>query len=118
MTVEEFVRARVEETRKMVADAVDIESDLGYRLMRLCDSVLIIVEMQKTWPVLMEGQPKLEINRKGSMDDYVIQMTHNINWMTAQAYKEKFAKEPLPTPTIRKIAAMWSWHPDYDIAWG
>jgi hypothetical protein len=74
-----------------------------------------IVELHKSWPVLVEGPP--EMTKADSLSDMTFRLTRQIAWLTQEEYRKRFGDEPPTTPMLRALAAVYADHPDYREEW-
>lgn len=77
-----------------------------------------ILEQHRSWPVLASEPPSLEPMQSNDPSEFRYQMTQRMRWLTTADYVKHFGTEPPVAPMIRKMAAIWADHPDYDQEWG
>ena len=116
MNIEAFIEARLRETLEMAEQTMDIDSDLGNRIERQCQVLMDIVEMHESWPVLVQSPVEFDV-KPGDVDSYIMYAQQKIQWLTEKEYYKKFGEQPPTAPLVNRIAAIFSWHPDYDPAW-
>lgn len=131
MTITEFILARLAEKQKratvtMSCNQVHPEYDtmcavlhqqVDDQALRECEAMRQIVELHKSWPVLMERPPTFEPVDSATPDTFAMRASQQIAWTTEQQYRESFGSEPPTAPMTRALAAIWSDHEDYDEAW-
>lgn len=115
--IEEFIDARVEEI-ELSAAALPMDEAEG--LHQLCHAIRMLIDWHKTWPVLVEGPietEKIEQSPVASTDTMVFRMMKQFQWMTSEAYVQRFGHDAPTAPIICKIANIWRRHPDFDETW-
>lgn len=106
-TIEEFLTERIDEIER--AYPASISQDL----IAHCRD---IIEWHKNWPILVETKPTVTFDQN-DVDELIYQMTQQITWLTQEEYRKKFGSEPPTAPLLRKMAARYSWHEDYNEDW-
>lgn len=95
------------------------ECSCGYpaRVQAQCAALRAVVEMHKSWPVLVEGP--MDFGRVDSADPSQIafRASKQMAWLTEQEYRQRFGTEPPTAPMLRALASIYADHPDYDPGW-
>ena len=116
MNVADFIKARMTEGKRAAERIMDEE--VRNQMLLAFDHILLVVDWHQNWPMLMESEPKLEVKRPTSdVNQFVMSMTKQVEWVTQKAYVERFGKQPPTAPLLLQIAQSYSWHPDYDTEW-
>lgn len=77
-----------------------------------------VVQWHQNWPILVESEPKIEATDFPDIVNRLqYRMTMEINFMTHQAYTNRFGKEPPTAPILAIMANAWSEHPDFNPEW-
>lgn len=139
MTLAEFLLARIAEDEAVArwaqADAWDETAGIhGFedpwpshlafaehltpaRVLAECEAKRQIVEMHKSWPVLVEGPPKFEPVDNSDFNSFTMRASQQMAWTTEQAYRDHFGTEPPTGPVLRFLALPYADHPDFDESW-
>jgi hypothetical protein len=115
LTIIQFLQDRASEARRRAENSV-LEEDHT----KIAEIITIILNWHDQWPVMVSEPPTFEYDAfdpLSPMDQITYHMTQKIDWMTTQAYKERFGTESPVAPLIRQLAQMWSYHPDYQEEW-
>ena len=119
MTVEEFLTARLDEAKEDLL----ARSEEQYILI---DTLRMVLEFHKNWPVLVETQPKFEmidkkslelVNDPRSVDNTIYQMTQRIAWWSREEYVKKFGVEAPTAPLVQSWIEKYQDHPDFNKKW-
>jgi len=86
------------------------------RVLAECEAKRQIVELHKSWPVLVKTPPKFSADT-GDPTSLTMRMSQQVMWATEQEYRERFGSEPPTAPMLRVLAAVYADHPDYDESW-
>lgn len=122
MTLVEFLEARIAEDEAMARDVryvwpTDFEVTLNpVRVLAECEVKRRIIECHKSWPVLIETPPEMEIDDT-SIDRVVYRMTQRLAWATEDEYRKRFGTEPPTAPVLAALALPYADHPDYRDEW-
>lgn len=87
-----------------------------HSLWRFVEVAQEIVEFHKNFPILVETEPKLDVEWSG-IDEINHRLTAHIMWQTNMEYVKKFGEQPPTTSIIRKLAQIWQNHPDFRDEW-
>jgi hypothetical protein len=87
------------------------------RVLAECEAKRRIVELHKSWPVLVETQPEFAAADPADPSSVVYRMSQQIAWTTEQHYRERFGEEPPTAPTLRALAQPYADHPDFRSEW-
>lgn len=122
MTIEEFLRARFSDDAIKLAARARQDPELDQIISRLLSAQRLIVDWHQNWPVLMQGEPKLEGPQEfeslpASINQLTFRMTQKLEWITREEYTKRFGDAPPTAPLLRQMAAKYSWHPDYNTDW-
>lgn len=84
-----------------------------------CAARLKIIELHESWPVLLEGQPRVEpdLGAWPVGNEAVYKMTQRIAWLTVREYRARFGEEPPTGPILRLLAARYADHSDFRDEW-
>ena len=129
MTIVEFLLARIAEDEELWSLARDarlgftagntvpavLPQSLAGRMLADCEAKRRIVELHRSWPVLVEREPTFE--QVGGMDSLTFRASQQLAWMTDREYRAKFGSEPPTAPMLAALAEVYADHPDYDEAW-
>jgi hypothetical protein len=86
------------------------------RVLAECAAKRRIVELHKSWPVMVETPP--ELTGGDDIDNMTFRLTKQIAWLTQEEYRKKFGSEPPTTPVLRLLALPYADHDGYDPSWG
>lgn len=127
MSIEEFLRARIEEEKDVLESAESMKWVTGGEfkaLMGFMKTFERILDWHDKWPVLVERPMRFET--PNLFDDYdpakyvsamTYSMTQEIAWMTHKSYVETFGEAPPAAPILRMIAMNWATHADFNDDW-
>ena len=87
------------------------------RVLREVEAKRRIVDLHANWPVLVQGQPKYEMQQMDATGFVSFRATQQTAWLTEREYRERFGVEPPAAPMIRALASVYADHPDYDPEW-
>lgn len=87
------------------------------RVLAECEAKRRIVELHKSWPVLVQRQPSFEQVDSTDVNSMVFRASQQIAWATEQEYRAKFGDEPPTAPMLRALASVYADHPDYNPDW-
>ncbi len=107
MTITEFLLARIAE------DEDDIHQH--QRVLAECKAKRRIIELHKSWPVLVETEPTFETD--DSLDSHVMRVSRQMAWLTEREYVARFGTEPPTTPMLLALVQPYADHPDFDPEW-
>ena len=86
------------------------------RILLECEAKRRIIELHRSWPVLVETPPTFE--QAGSdADSMTFRMSQQIQWQTQQEYVARFGSEPPSAPMMRALALPYADHPDFRDEW-
>jgi len=94
--------------------AISIDST---RVLAECEAKRRIVELHKSWPVLVETEPVFEQAAGDDINSMTMRMSKQIQWQTEQEYRTKFGAEPPTAPILRALASVYADHPDFREEW-
>lgn len=122
--VQEYARRRYSETEasEMLASS-ELEGDDAWctvgvaRVLAECAAKRRIIELHKSWPVLIETPPKFEQVDGTDTHSFAMRASQQIAWKTEQQYREQFGSEPPTGPILRAMASVSSDDPAFDSSW-
>jgi hypothetical protein len=115
LTITQFLWDRVHESQRKAENSVLAEDHT-----KIAKVLELVLQWQNSWPILIEGPQDFEANLEDhpdTMDRVVYRVTQQLEWLTAQAYIQRFGKEPPTSPLVKALAALWSDHPEYQQEW-
>lgn len=86
------------------------------RVLAECEAKRRIVELHKSWPVLVQQQPTFE-DMGGDLSTVTYRMSQRMAWFTNQQYRDTFGDEPPTAPMLAAMATVYADHPDYREEW-
>lgn len=131
MTITEFLEQRIAEDARVAQRVIDepgythddeagIDFDEHFnpnRMLAECEAKRRILEFHRSWPVLVETEPRFDLADSTDMNAMTYRMSKQIMWTTEQEYRERFGDEPPTAPMLLALAAVYSDHPDFDPEW-
>ena len=101
MRIEDFLLARI--------------ADDEARVLADCAAKRRIIELHKTWPVLITSPPAVDLDVRADLGSYVARMTQEIAWQTTKEYIDRFGVDPPTGPILAVLALPYANHPDYNL---
>ena len=87
------------------------------RVLAECEAKRAIIELHKSWPILVETQPEFTQADDDDPLSMSFRMTRKITWLIEREYRNRFATEPPTAPMILALATVYSDRPGYNQEW-
>ena len=87
------------------------------RMLAECAAKRRIIEIHKSWPVLVERPPLIVEEVTDPIMGAALSVRQEIEWMTETRYREQFGSEPPTTPMLKAMASVYAGHPDFREEW-
>lgn len=115
----DFIEARIAEAR-VGTEGMRLRG--VHHLRSMFDAMEAVLDFHKNWPILVEGPMEVEPpnafdDLEGKLNSYKMSFTKQYDFILGQEYMKLFGGEPPTTPMLRRIASIWSVHPDFKEEW-
>lgn len=114
----DFIEARIAEAR-VGTEGMRLRG--VHHLRSMFDAMEAVLDFHKNWPILIEKPARVEPSFLDDFDaqisTYQMSFTREYNFILGQEYMKFFDAEPPTTPMLRRIASIWSAHPDFKEEW-